>query len=250
MAFNIWPWNKSHKPKTTGILTSENRSEETPQYNGVADKKHWDKILFAFRSGNKNYFCFSHDINIPYERMNAALDIYRELDAAISPVFLQSHIAAVESILASDKIKSANKKLLEIGILNSRLKERKDLTISIQLSIKLATVKYFDETENPFGYQHDYNQRKMEYWMQNSDVPAFFLNLPENQYLASGPELQKSLKDFLQGESLMNLKMLEHHFSVLQSEDTNPDLQKTLDLQKEQEELFLKWSNVPAMITT
>lgn len=248
MAFNFWPWNKSSQPKTTGVLTSKDQPE-IPQYNGTADRKHWDKIKFAFKSGEKNYFCFAHDINIPYERMHAAIDIYRELDAAINPVYLDSHCKAVDSVLEDEKMK-LTKKLLEIGILNSRIKERKELSISIQIQLKLATVKYFDEIENPFGYQHDYNRAKIEHWAKNADVPTFFLSLPENQYLTTGEELQRSLTTYLQGETLMNLKMLEHHITLLASETSNEDSVKTLALQKEWEQTFLNWSNNPSTLTT
>jgi hypothetical protein len=248
MAFNLWPWNKSRKPETTGILTAENQPL-IPQYNGTADRKHWDKIKFAFRSGYRNYFCFDHDINIPYERMHAAIDIYRELDAAINPVYLDSHCKAVDSVLEDEKTKP-NKKLLEIGILNSRLKERKELAISIQIQVKLATVKYFDEIENPFDYQHSYNKTKIEHWAKNADVPTFFLNLPQSQYLSTGEELLRSLNTYLQGETLMNLKMLEHHITLLALEDSNQDTLKTLSLQKEWESTFLDWSSNLSTLTT
>ena len=248
MAFNIWPWFKSRDPQTTGILTQQ-AEPVTPQYNGTADRKHWDKIKFAFTSGNRNYFCFSHDINIPYERMYAAIDIYRELDAAVNPVFLDSHCKAVDAVLESEKIKT-NKKLMEIGILNARLKERKELAISVQIQLKLATVKYFDEIENPFGYQHDYNKAKIEHWAKYADVPTFFLSLPENQYLTTGDELQRSLATYLKGETLMNLKMLEHHITLLASETSNADTQKILALQKGWEQTFLDWSNNPSTLTT
>jgi hypothetical protein len=248
MAFNFWPWNKSSNTKTTGILTSEDRTE-IPQYNGTADRKHWDKIKFAFRSGDRNYFCFAHDINIPYERMHAAIDIYRELDAAINPVYLDSHCKAVDSVLEDEKMKPT-KKLLEIGILNSRIKERKELSISIQIQLKLATFKYFDEIENPFGYQHDYNLEKIKHWAKNADVPTFFLNLPESQYISTGSELHRNLTTYLQGETLMNLKMLEHHITLLASETSNEDSVKTLALQKEWEQTFLNWSNNPSTLTT
>ena len=247
MAFNLWPWTKSHEPQTTGILTQQYQPV-TPQYNGTADRKHWDKIKFAFTSGNRNYFCFGHDINIPYERMHAAIDIYRELDAAVNPVYLDSHCKAVDAVLESEKIKT-NKKLIEIGILNARLKERKELAISVQIQIKLATVKYFDEIENPFSYQHDYNKSKIEHWAKYADVPTFFLSLPENQYLTTGEELQRSLNIYLTGETLMNLKMLEHHITLLASETSNEDSTKILALQKEWEQTFLNWSNNPSTLT-
>ena len=181
--------------------------------------------------------------------MHAAIDIYRELDAAINPVYLDSHCKAVDVVLEDEKTKP-NKKLLEIGILNARLKERKELAISIQIQIKLATVKYFDEIENPFDYQHSYNKSKIEHWAKNADVPTFFLNLPQSQYLTTGEELQRSLTTFLQGETLMNLKMLEHHITLLASNDSNPDTMKTLSLQKEWESTFLDWSNNHSTLTT
>ena len=122
--------------------------------------------------------------------------------------------------------------------------------ISVQIQLKLATVKYFDETENPFGYQHDYNKAKIEHWAKNADVPTFFLSLPENQYLTTGDELQRSLAIYLKGETLMNLKMLEHHITLLASETSNEDSVKTLALQKGWEQTFLDWSNSPSILTT
>jgi hypothetical protein len=170
------------------------------------------------------------------------------LDAAVNPVFLDSHCKAVDAVLESEKIKT-NKKLMEIGILNARLKERKELAISVQIQLKLATVKYFDETENPFGYQHDYNKSKIEHWAKYADVPTFFLSLPENQYLTTGDELQRSLAIYLRGETLMNLKMLEHHITLLASESSSGDTQKILALQKGWEQTFLDWSNNPSTLT-
>jgi hypothetical protein len=142
-----------------------------------------------------------------------------------------------------------DKKLMEIGILNARLKERKELAISVQIQLKLATVKYFDETENPFGYQHDYNKAKIEHWAKYADVPTFFLRLPENQYLTTGDELQRSLATYLRGETLMNLKMLEHHITLLASENSNVDTTKILALQRGWEQTFLDWSNNPSTLT-
>lgn len=235
---------------THPIVSSQNTSTDfVPQYQNDAYRKHWDKIQFAFLSGDKPFFCFSHDINIPYERMHAAIDIYREYEAAVNPKFLDSHIAAVEAILLNERMKPLQK-MQEIGILNLRLKERKELAISIQLPIKLATVKYFDETENPFDYQHDYNHRKIQHWMKYADVPAFFLSLPENQLMTSTQELQRNLKTYLQGETLMNLKMLQHHITSIASTNSESDILKILHLQKELEETFLDWSNQVTTNTT
>lgn len=166
---NIFTRSTPSVGHTSPVLSSQNL-EETPTYNGPGPK---DRIQFAFSSGGKNYFCFSNDINIPYERMYAAIDIYRELDYGVNPTILKAHSEAIEVLLTNPKLKP-EKKLLEVGVLNARLAERLELAISLQLSIKLATVKYFDENEDPFDYQHDYNLAKIEHWSKSLSIPAFF----------------------------------------------------------------------------
>lgn len=212
-------------------------------YKGVADKKHWHKIQYAFSSGNTHYYCWSQDIIISYERMHSALDIYEELQYGINPMFLELHIKAIDEICSDEKKKYA-KKVLDIAVLNSRMKERLELSTSIQLQIKLATIKYFDEYEDPFGYNHEYANRKISKWMENADVPTFFLNLPENQLITSGPELHKNLTDFLMGESTMAIKHLEHLITEIDCTHLDSDTKKSLDLQKEQLSLLKNWAGL------
>lgn len=176
--------------------------------------------------------------------MHAAQDIYRELEYGVNPTILKAHTQAVDEVLMNPKLKN-EKKLLELGILNARLRERLELIVSIQLSIKLATIKYFDEFENPFGYQHDYNAKKLEKWAKSGSVPAFFLNLPESQSMASGEELSRNLVDFLQGETIQNIKTLDHLTTLLASKSSEEDTMKTLDLQKLEQSIMRNWSTVP-----
>ena len=233
---------------TQPIVSSTSTDNLTPSYNGSGPK---DQIVFAFtdKGTGKNYFCFASDINVSYERMHAAQDIYRELDYGVNPTILKAHNLAIDAILVNPKTKP-EKKLLEIGVLNARLAERLELAISLQLSIKLATVKYFDEIEDPFDYQHAYNSQKIKDWSKSGSVPAFFLNLPQNQFMTSGSELEKSLATILKAESIMNLKELKHLITLIHSESLNQDFENQLHLHTEQQQIMNDWSDVPFGNTT
>ncbi len=61
-----------------------------------------------------------------------------------------------------DKKKKDDKKLYEIGVMASRLKEQMDMSVSLLRQLKLATVVYFDEQENPLDYQYPYNKQKQK----------------------------------------------------------------------------------------
>jgi len=230
-------------------VSTDSSNQTKPVYQGNADKIHWPKIEFAFTSGGKNYFCWNQDIMIAWERMEAGKMIYRELEYQMNPTMLLAHWETIESILTNPKL-PVDKKMLQIGVANDSMRQAQSLSIRLDTQIKLATVKYFDEYEDPFGYDHKYNLEKIRFWSQNSDVSAFFLNLPLNQYLVSSKELQTNFQNSLKAISILNLKNMELHSSLMNSQSLNPDIRKELDLQMEFMSVMNNWSDVPITSTT
>ncbi len=131
------------------------------RYSGIAPKERWDQIEYAFTSGGRNYFRFSNEVNIPFQRAIAARDILTEELWQINPKMLIGWNEGLIKIITDDKRKP-DKKLFEIGVLAHRLKEQLDLSHSLTRIMKLSTVVYFDEYENPLDYQYPYNQEKMK----------------------------------------------------------------------------------------
>ncbi len=229
-------------------VSTDSLNQSKPVYQGNADKINWPKIEFAFASGGKNYFCWNQDIMIAWERMEAGKMIYRELEYQMNPAMLLNHWDAIESILTDPK-KKVEKKMLEIGVLNESMKQAQSLSIRLDTQIKLATVKYFDEYEDPFAYDHKYNLEKIKFWAANSDISTFFLNLPLNQYLVSSKELQENFQNSLKAVAVLNLKNMELHSSLMNSESLSQDIKKELDLQKELMSVLNNWSDVPITST-
>lgn len=199
-------------------------------YQGVAPKDRWDQIEFAFTSGGINYFRFTSEVNVPFQRAIAARDIFTEELWQINPDYLRGWNNGLINLLM-DKKKKDEKKLYEIGILASRLKEQMDLSMSMTRQLKLATVVYFDEHENPLDYQYPYNKAKLEHWMSHNDVEGFFLNLPEYAYLPSLTEYSTNFPTYLQAETLQSLNNLKHIIGLQLSDSTDSDLMSSLELQ-------------------
>lgn len=217
-------------PDEQGAAIVEAETPKTPKYNGVAPKERHDQIEFAFTSGGVHYFKFTAEVNIPFQRAIAARDILTEELWQINPDFLRGWVESVLGVIVNGAIKP-DKKVFEIGILTTRLKEQLDLGFSLVRQMKLASVVYFDEYENPLDYQHPYNQAKIKSWMANNDVPGFFLKLLDFQSLPSLKELEQNFPNFLQAESHQRFADLKHIISLMSSQKENEDLLKLLDSQ-------------------
>jgi len=132
------------------------------------------RIIEAFTCGGTNYYQFDDAFNMPNERALTALTYYEELRMRCTREFLQEHCEAIEGILSDPKRINIPK----LAILNRQLKERLDWIFEPDIAYKLASVVYFDKTENPYRYDMKYGQKKIEHWKKTKGVDDFFLQKP------------------------------------------------------------------------
>lgn len=212
-----------------------------PKYKGNAPKERHDQIEYAFTSGGINYFRFSADVNIPFQRAIAARDILTEELWQVNPAVLQSWNEALIQLVINQRT-PADKKLFEIGIMANRLKEQLSMSFSLTRTIKLASVMYFDEQENPLDYQYPYNEKKMKHWMQNNDVQGFFLSLPDSEFIPSLDELSKNFPTYLEAESKRMMNTISHITSHLSTGSLDADLLNNIISEKEIHKKLNSWS--------
>jgi hypothetical protein len=226
----------------------EAETPKTPKYNGAAPKERHDQIEYAFTSGGVHYFKFNTEVNIPFQRAIAARDILTEELWQINPDFLRGGVEGVLGLVVDGKV-AADKKIFDIGIMATRLKEQLELSFSLVRQMKLATVVYFDEYENPLDYQYPYNQQKMKSWMANNDVPGFFLKMLDFQSVPSLKELEANFPNFLQAETVQKIADLKHTISLMSSRKENEDLLNLLNSQMEMLLDISSWSKDQYMNT-
>lgn len=235
----------AEKPK---MDATDSQPQSEPKYVGVAPPERWAQIEYAFTSGGVHYFKFNTEVNIPFQRAVAARDILTEELWQIDPTVLKGWTESLINVVINNKL-TPEKKLFEVGVLASRLKEQMELSFSLVRQLKLATVLYFDETENPLDYEYPYNKKKMEHWMKHNDVRSFFLNLPQYLYLPSGTELTQNFPNYLQAESLNLTNLLKHIIISLPSDDSSNDLRKHYNSQMETLNMLNSWSKGPSTNT-
>lgn len=244
-----WFRSKPSVPEGNREVSPKLDDNGKPIYRGLAPKDRWDQIEYVFTSGGIHYFKFNSEVNIPFQRAVAARDIMTEELWQINPEQLKAWNAGLIQVLTDDK-KKHDKKLFEIGVLAHRLKEQLDMSFSLTRQIKLASVLYFDENENPLDYQYPYNQEKIRHWMANNDVPDFFIRLPEFALMPSGRELVENFPTYLQGETMARLKDLTHIISIMSTDNSGNDMMKELQSQMEILNDLNSWSKGQFTSTT
>lgn len=163
------------------------------------EQKEKYRIEYAFTCGGTKYYRFADITNLPYERGLMALVAYNELDMRCSRDFLIRYQGAIDDILHQQKID-----IFKIQQLNELLKQRLQMPTDVDLLYKLASICFFDKSENPAVYEPAYAEKKIAKWRKDKGVRDFFMQTPllelmpflksVNTDLDTFSELQKEIK--------------------------------------------------------
>ncbi len=187
----------------------------------------------CFASGGVKYFKFVNEFKIPYGRAMAAADIYKELEEMTDSKYHKTSYNLVIEYLRQGKNDLA-------AIVAHNSIERMDNICNADLMYKLASVLYFDVSENPYTYDPEYAERKIKKWKKDEKIDAFFLKTPLADYLPYFDGSVLNIMDYTEAQRKSMLLILKSHLSELSENSKNYDLISTLQSQiKELEELVL-----------
>lgn len=133
----------------------------------VNDKQ---KIIEAFTYRGRTYYMFDNIFEIPSIRGLMALDYYEEFEMRCTKEYLQKFTQAMEVILSDTK----KLNLIHLATLVKHLQERLVMIPVPDHILKLASVIFFDDSENPYYYDRAYCQKKISLWKQDPEVLSFF----------------------------------------------------------------------------
>lgn len=163
------------------------------------EQKEKYRIEYAFTCSGTKYYRFADITNLPYERGLMALVAYNELDMRCTRDFLIRYQGAIDDILHQQKID-----IFKIQQLNELLKQRLQMPTDVDLLYKLASICFFDKSENPAVYEPAYAEKKIAKWRKDKGVRDFFMQTPllelmpflksVNTDLDTFSELQKEIK--------------------------------------------------------
>lgn len=178
-------------------------------------------VVFAFESDGIQYYKFANDFNIPCERAFAAITFYEEYSLRCTAEFIEISLKATETALLS------NDKPTALALIQQIL-ERKKWIIEPETVLKLASVVFFDITENCYSFNYDYAKTKIQRWQKaaNKDVLGFFLQTPLADLIPSFNSGQIDLKTYSNAINKLSAKQYEKILGQLSSQTMSPELKK------------------------
>ncbi len=184
----------------------------------------------AFVHQGVEYWHFTDAFNIPCERAKCAVDAYNTLNTRIDREFLNA-------ITQSGKTERS-KKSIDIGVWFKNdllIEERLNFIVPPRRFIlKLASIVFFDASEDPYFYDEKYGDKKIAIWEKNKDLMDFFLSLPIKNLIFSEQHTKEDLVNFMKVVELIDQQHLLNLSTHLSSGKPNPGLSKVLQsLQKQ-----------------
>lgn len=193
-----------------------------------------DGLEYAFTSGGVSFYKYRDDFSMPADRALSAMDIYEELNQRIDRQYLSSFFDTLTILLNQGK-------LVDASSLVTIAKSRLDHITNGDLIMKLATVIYIAEWEDPTRYSLVEGEQKIAHWQQHEDVDAFFLRAPIAQYMPSFQSLGTNTRTYLQQQSSEVMRQLKFNLNLLSDSNDSNDLKTSLKLQYERTKAFNKW---------
>jgi hypothetical protein len=142
-------------------------------FHAIEDKRRQQtekyRTEYAFTCGGTAYYRFADITNLPYERGLQALYIYNQIEMRCSRDFLLKYTEATDKILHGKDID-----IYTLNQMNEILKQRLAMPTDVELLYQLASVAFFDATENPAVYEQAYAEKKIAKWRKDKEVAAFF----------------------------------------------------------------------------
>lgn len=135
-----------------------------------------------------------------------------------------------DAILGKPKITAQD--ILDLKMIVRIRRERMVMPAELETVLNLASVVYVDEGESWIDYDHAYNKQKIERWMRNPEILAFFLGQSIRTLHAYMKPQEISLQDFLKTHDVLkqfqNAVLLEIRSKLSQpqskkSESPSPD---------------------------
>jgi hypothetical protein len=152
-----------------------------------------DVIEYAFTAGGVDYFQFKAEVEIPAGRYTWIDAYMREHEMRMSLDVIRGYISALREQLSG-----------ELGHVNAgaaniilyKMETRTNLAFSPETIKRLASVIYFDASENLKGYDQEYGNKKIALWEKHKSLD-FFLCRPMKELLGLHDISPESLQTYI-----------------------------------------------------
>lgn len=175
-----------------------------------------EKIVEAFEYQGVKYYMFDDIFTMPTVRGLQAMDFYDEFSMRCTKEFLRKYCEAIREIMSNPK----RLDLTKLATITGYLEERLNMIPVPDHIFKLASVIFFDETENPYFYDRKYAERKILKWKEDPAVLSFFLQTPLKDLIPFLDLQQTNLSTYSDVVEMLNRLHLKEVLSALSEKGT------------------------------
>ena len=208
--------------------------------------KYWNKLKTLFQAFKVNkfnedkrfvpafildgiqYYQFDDPFGMSAQRAFAAIDIFQEVQSRASRDYIIAHNEAMIQLFNSRPID-----LTKAIKLTNNLDERLKMVFDADLLYKLASVIYFDSSEDPYLYDYKYGVEKIGRFrnaQEKGQLDNFFLNTPIRQYLPFSDISKEDLEVYTKVGREVSKSHLKFLSDILSKKGLNSALSKELEL--------------------
>lgn len=175
----------------------------------------------VFTIEGTNYYQFKDISKIKCLRAFVVSDHYSELNMRCTREYLQAHCKAVDKLLSNSK----QINITQVAQLNLQLKERLEMIYEVDIIYKIASVVFFDKSENPYEYDDMYAKEKIEKFKTYARTnDGFFFETLFKSLLNTENTKDQDLETYMSvGE-----KMTQHHWDTIST--ISSSIKETKDL--------------------
>jgi len=153
-----------------------------------------DQIEPAFKSkGGIQYYRFAKEITMPYGRYQMVQTYFLEYELRLDHKLFKQYIAAIKGFLDGSAGQVNIGKAFETI---SKMEARAELAFTPDQAYNLASIIYFDETENLYKYDLAHNRTKIARWKEDNDIDFFYMK-PLDDLLGLKNFSQQDLADYI-----------------------------------------------------
>lgn len=184
------------------------------------------KKELAFESDGVKYYHFTDGgAPIYIRRFQAFQDKMSKAEEwKISDAVLSEYMDMVEKYTMDGGNISAERKLAEIARLTDNMKWRRRQNNDMQIVFELASVWYFDQTEDPAEYNESYAREKIKRWQGDRELFSFFLRTPLNKYIGFSEPSESGTRNYLRAMYSAVLEQSLNNLSRLSKSETESEI--------------------------
>lgn len=186
------------------------------------------RLIPAFILDGIQYYQFDDPFGMSAQRAFAAIDIFQEVQSRASRDYIIAHNEAMVQCLNSKPID-----ITKIAQLTNNLDERLKMVFDADLLYKLASVIYFDSSEDPYLYDYKYGVEKIGRFrnaQEKGQLDNFFLNTPIRQYLPFSDISKEDLEVYTKVGREVSKSHLKYLSVILSKKGSSNALSKELEL--------------------